>query len=266
MTRTPSSTRARLAAAACIAVLATGCATTAANPDDPLERYNRAVFGFNEAVDKAVLRPVAQAYDTVAPRPVRSGVGNFFGNLSDIWTGINNILQGKPADGLSDGARVLLNSTLGIFGLFDVASAMGLPKHDEDFGQTLGKWGVGEGAYFVVPFFGPRTVRDAAVLPVDMYGDNVWGIDHVPTRNSLSALRLVHKRANLLGIERTLEEGTLDKYAFTRDFYLQQRRYKVFDGNPPDQYEDYNGYQDEPEPDVSVAPAAAAAPESASRR
>ena len=222
------------------ALLASGCASRPANPDDPLEGYNRAMFSFNERIDKAVLKPAAEAYETVTPLPVRTGVGNFFGNLGDIWNGINNVLQGKFSDGLSDAGRFGLNTTVGILGLFDVATEAGLPKSDEDFGQTLGRWGVGEGPYFVVPFFGPRTLRDAAVLPIDLYGDNVWGINDVATRNSLTALRLVNTRANLLGIDKTLEEGTLDKYAYARDFYLQQRRYKVHDGSPPIEYEDFN--------------------------
>jgi phospholipid-binding lipoprotein MlaA len=223
------------------AALAGGCTSRLANPDDPLQDYNRAMFNFNESVDKAVIRPVAEAYDRATPLPVRTGIGNFFGNLGDIWIGLNNLLQGKFVAGLSDGARFGLNATFGILGLFDVASEVGLAKNDEDFGQTLGRWGVGEGAYFVVPFFGPRTLRDAAVLPVDLYGDNVWGIGDIRTRNSLTALRLVNARANLLGIDKTLEEGTLDKYSYARDFYLQQRRYRVFDGSPPAEYEDFNG-------------------------
>lgn len=230
-----------LAVIALCVTLAAGCTMRVANPDDPLERYNRAMFGFNETVDRAAIRPVAEAYDATMPPPVRTGVGNFFGNVGDVWNGVNNLLQGKFREGLSDGARFGLNSTLGILGVFDVASEFGLPKSDEDFGQTLGRWGVGEGAYFVVPFFGPRTVRDAAVLPIDMYGDNVWGVSDVAARNSLTALRLVHGRANLLGIDKTLEEGTLDKYSYARDFYLQQRRYRVHDGSPPQEYEDFNG-------------------------
>ena len=223
------------------AVLAGGCASRPANPDDPLEGYNRAMFSFNERLDKAVMKPAAEVYDTVTPRPLRVGVGNFFGNLGDIWNGLNNLLQGKFTEGASDAGRFGVNTTVGILGLFDVATEVGLPKSDEDFGQTLGRWGVGEGPYFVVPFFGPRTLRDAAVLPIDLYGDSVWGINHIPTRNSLTALRLVNTRANLLGIEKTLEEGTLDKYAYARDFYLQQRRHKVHDGNPPAEYEDFDG-------------------------
>lgn len=230
-----------LAAVLSLAALS-GCATRVANPDDPLEGYNRAMFRFNETVDRAVVRPVAQAYHDVAPRPVRSSIGNFFGNVGDVWIGSNNLLQGKIRDGLSDFLRFAVNTTIGMFGIFDVASGLELPKHDEDFGQTLGSWGVGEGAYFVVPFFGPRTLRDAAVLPIDMAGDDVWGVRNIPLRNSLTALRIVNTRANLLGIDKTLEEGTLDKYAYARDFYLQQRRYKVYDGNPPlEDFDDMNG-------------------------
>ncbi|MEZ5612311.1 MAG: VacJ family lipoprotein [Rhodocyclaceae bacterium] len=223
----------RVACVLALSLLAGGCASTSQNPDDPFEPYNRAMFGFNEAVDKAAIKPLARGYDEVAPLPVKSGVGNFFGNVGDIWIGFNNLLQGKAGDAFNDAGRVLINSTVGILGVFDVASELGLEKHDEDFGQTLGVWGVGEGAYFVVPFFGPRTLRDTAVLPIDLAGDNVWAIDSVATRNALTGLRLIHTRAALLGVDKTLEEGTLDKYAYARDFYLQQRRYKVYDGHPP---------------------------------
>ncbi|HRP96682.1 MAG TPA: VacJ family lipoprotein [Rhodocyclaceae bacterium] len=226
---------------ACLALVLGGCATRVPNPDDPLERLNRAMFSFNEGVDKAVLRPAAQVYDTVTPQPVRTGVGNFFSNLGDLWIGFNNMLQGKFGDGFSDWMRFGLNSTFGIVGLLDVATEAGLPKNDEDLGQTLAVWGVGEGAFVVLPFFGPRTLRDAAVLPVDMKGDQVWTVDHVATRNTFTALRLVHNRANLLGLDKTFDEASLDKYAFMRDFYLQQRRYKVHDGAPPIEYEDFNG-------------------------
>lgn len=216
-----------------VAALTSGCASTSQNPDDPFEPYNRAMFGFNEAVDKVAIKPLAEGYDAVTPLPVRSGVGNFFGNVGDIWIAINSLLQGKLGDAANDAGRVVINTTVGILGVFDVATELGLEKHDEDFGQTLGVWGVGEGAYFVVPFFGPRTLRDTVVLPIDLAGDDVWAIKDVATRNILTGVRLIHGRAALLGVDKTLEEGTLDKYAYARDFYLQQRRYKVFDGRPP---------------------------------
>ncbi|MDY0012639.1 MAG: VacJ family lipoprotein, partial [Rhodocyclaceae bacterium] len=201
--------------------------------NDPLEGYNRAMFRFNDAVDRAVVKPVAQGYDSIAPKPVKEGIGNFFGNLGDIWISANSLLQGKVSDALSDAGRFLVNSTLGVAGLFDVATGMGLEKHDEDFGQTLGKWGVGEGGYFVVPLFGPRTIRDAVALVVDLKASPVGRLEDVASRNALNALSTVHDRYTLLGVEKTLEEGTLDKYLYSRDYYLQQRRYRVFDGKPP---------------------------------
>ncbi len=219
--------------------LLTGCATTG-NPDDPLEGYNRAMFGFNEQVDKVVVKPAAQVYEFVLPDFVRTGVGNFIGNLEDPWVGLNNMLQGKFADGLTDMMRFVFNSSFGLLGVLDVATEMGLPKHDEDLGQTLGRWGVGEGAYIVLPFFGPRTVRDATVLPVDYAGRNPLQLDHVPTRNSYAALRFTHVRSTFLGSEKTLDEATIDKYAYARDFYLQQRRYKVSDGEVMREYDDFD--------------------------
>ncbi len=230
---------ARFAALALTAGVLAGCATTG-NPDDPLEGYNRAMFAFNEQLDKAVVKPVAQAYEFVVPDPVRTGVGNVFGNLGDPWISINNLLQGKVADALSDFMRFAVNSTFGLLGALDVATEMGLAKHDEDLGQTLGRWGVGEGAYIVLPFFGSRTVRDTVALPADLAGQDPLQIDHVRTRNSVTALRITHARSTLLGAEKTLEEGTLDKYAYVRDFYLEQRRYKVFDGAPERVYEDFD--------------------------
>ncbi len=233
------SSRAGLVIAVLSAAIATGCATTA-NPDDPLEGYNRAMFGFNEQVDKVVVKPAAQVYEAVLPQPVRTGVGNVLGNLGDPWIALNNLLQGKVADGMGDLMRFALNSTWGLLGLLDVASEAGLPKHDEDLGQTLGRWGVGEGAYIVLPFFGPRTVRDAVALPADMMANEPFDIDHIPTRNSVLGTRLVHGRSTLLGADRTVEEAALDRYAFVRDFYLEQRRYKVSDGRQERVYEDFD--------------------------
>lgn len=249
--------RARCAALALAGALAGGCATTGNHPEDPLEGYNRAMFAFNEQVDRALLKPAAQAYETVVPSPLRTGVGNVFGNLGDPWIGINNLLQGKVADALSDMMRFVVNTTLGFVGILDIATEAGLPKHDEDFGQTLGAWGVASGPYFVLPVLGPRTLRDTATLAVDMMADPVAGLGHIPTRNALTGLRLVHVRATLLGTEKTLDEGTLDKYAYMRDFYLEQRRYKVFDGNPPRIYEDFNGDEAALLPAMSAAEAVA---------
>ena len=233
------SSRKGLVVAVLSATLAAGCASTG-NPSDPLEGYNRAMFSFNEQLDKAVVKPVAQVYEAVLPQPARTGVGNVFSNLADPWIALNNLLQGKVAEGMSDLMRFALNSTWGLLGLLDIASEAGLAKHDEDLGQTLGRWGVGEGAYIVLPFFGPRTVRDAVALPADMMGNTPFGIDHVPTRNTVTATRVVHTRSVLLGADRTLEEAALDRYAFVRDFYLEQRRYKISDGQQERVYEDFD--------------------------
>ncbi|MDR2093765.1 MAG: VacJ family lipoprotein [Azoarcus sp.] len=222
-------------AAACLA----GCANTP--PQDPFEHYNRAMFSLNEKLDIVVAKPVAKAYVAVTPTPVRTWVGNFFGNLNDPWIGVNNLLQGKPADALSDLMRFLVNSTMGIGGLLDIATEARLPKHDEDFGQTLGVWGFHDGPYVMLPFFGPRTLRDAIAFPMDMTFDDSWRfIPHIATRNTLSALQLASERARMLGLERTLDEATLDKYSYSRDFYLQQRRSKIYDGNPPLEYENFD--------------------------
>lgn len=215
-----------------VASLLGGCATSG-NPKDPIEGFNRAMFGFNEVVDKAVIKPVAQGYDAVLPSPVRTGVTNFFGNIADLFIGVNNLLQGKPGDAFNDWGRVLVNSTIGILGLIDVASEMGMEKHEEDFGQTFGRWGVGDGAYVVLPIFGPRTARDTVGLILDVKADPVGNIDHVPTRNTLLALRLIDTRADLLPADKVIEEAALDKYAYVRDGYLQRRRSLIHDGNPP---------------------------------
>ncbi|GAB4170660.1 MAG: hypothetical protein OHK0026_13590 [Rhodocyclaceae bacterium] len=209
-----------------------GCASTG-DARDPLEGFNRAMFSFNEGLDKVVIKPVAQGYEAVAPLPVRTGVSNAFSNVGDLWIAINNLLQGKPAEAGSDLGRVLINSTLGILGLFDVATEMGLEKHDEDFGQTLGRWGAADGAYIVLPVLGPRTVRDTFGLALDSYVDPVWNLDHVPTRNSLVAVRVVSERASFLPADRVVREAALDKYDYVRDAYLQRRRSLIHDGHPP---------------------------------
>jgi phospholipid-binding lipoprotein MlaA len=224
-------------AIALTAVALSGCATSG-NQKDPVEGFNRAMFAFNEGLDAVIIKPVAQGYDAVMPSPVRTGVTNFFGNIADIFIGVNNLLQGKPAEAASDIGRVLVNSTIGILGLIDVASNMGMEKHEEDFGQTFGRWGVGDGAYVVIPVFGPRTVRDTAGLVLDVAADPVAQVDHVPTRNSLLALRIVDTRADLLPADKVIEEAALDKYAYIRDGYLQRRRSLIHDGNVPREQQD----------------------------
>lgn len=209
-----------------------GCATSG-NPKDPVEGFNRATFAFNEGLDAVLIKPVAQGYDAILPLPVKTGVTNFFGNIADLFIGVNNLLQGKPDQAFSDLGRVVINSTVGILGLFDVASEAGIEKHEEDFGQTFGRWGMGDGAYVVIPVFGPRTVRDTAGLVLDMVADPVANLSDISTRNSLVALRMIDARADLLPADKVIEEAALDKYAYVRDGYLQRRRNLIHDGNPP---------------------------------
>lgn len=209
-----------------------GCATSGSTRD-PAEGFNRAMFAFNEGLDTVLIKPVAKGYDVVMPVPARTGVSNFFGNVADIFIAVNNLLQGKPSDAASDAGRFLVNSTVGILGIFDVASEMGLDKHEEDFGQTLGRWGAGPGAYVVVPFFGPRNVRDTAGLVLDTAADPIGNTKHVPTRNSFLVLRVVNERVALLPADKVIEEAALDKYSYIRDAYMQRRQNLVYDGNPP---------------------------------
>lgn len=217
-------------------LLLSGCASgPAANPRDPLEPFNRGVFQFNDAVDTAVLKPVATAYQNVVPSLVRRGVGNFFGNLEDAWSFVNNALQFKGQAAGDSMFRFGVNTLFGLGGVLDVASEMSIEKHTKDFGHTLGFWGVAPGPYLVLPLLGPSTLRDTAALPVDMQGNLVGHIGHVPTRNTLTVLRAVDTRSELLKASAMLEQAALDKYTFTRDAYLQRRRSTIFDGNPPDE-------------------------------
>lgn len=212
------------AGAALAVALLQGCATgPSANPADPLEPFNRAMFSFNEGLDRTVLKPVATAYRDVTPQPVRTGVTNFFGNISDVWAMVNNLLQGKGEAAADSFFRVSTNTVWGLGGIFDVASEMRIPKHSEDFGQTLGVWGVGSGPYLVLPLLGPSSVRDTAGLVVDYQLDAVSQASNVRVRNSLTTLRVVNVRANLLGAGDVLDQAALDKYSFTRDVYQQRR-------------------------------------------
>ncbi len=223
----------RWAAGSALVLMLVGVATAEDNLRDPYEGFNRSMFAVHEVVDKYAARPVAQVYDAATPLPVKAGVGNFFGNVSDLWIGINSAFQGKFGDAGVDISRLLINSTVGIFGLFDVASELGLEKHDEDFGQTLAVWGVGDGGFLFWPVIGPRTVRDTAGWGVDLAADPVSYVDPISMRNSLRGLRFVDVRASLLPADRVVEEAALDKYSYIRDAYLQRRRNQIYDGRPP---------------------------------
>ncbi|MGH6891849.1 MAG: MlaA family lipoprotein [Dongiaceae bacterium] len=239
---------------------AAGCATTNGDPRDPAEGFNRAMYSFNDSFDSAIGKPVATAYRDFLPGPVRSGVRNFFANIADLWIGANNLLQAKPADAITDWARFAFNSTIGLFGLIDVASAIGIDKHDEDFGQTLGRWGLDDGAYLVWPFLGSSSVRDTAGLVPDLYVDPV--LRHRPkgVRGFMTVTRAIGRRADLLDASRILEEAALDKYVFQRDAYLQRRRSQVHDGNPP------RAARQAPSAELAPAVAPAVAPASAPTR
>ena len=231
----PVRIRSAAMAVAVVGMLA-GCATSG-NPKDPIEGFNRAVFAFNEGLDSVIIKPVAEGYQAVLPSPVRTGVTNFFGNIGDLFIGVNNLLQGKVPEAFSDLGRVAINTTVGLLGVLDIASDAGLEKHDEDFGQTFGRWGVGNGAYVVVPVFGPRTARDTVGLVLDMAADPVGNHNPTGTRDAALVLRLVNGRANLLAADKVVDEAALDKYSYTRDAYLQRRRNLIHDGNPPREVE-----------------------------
>lgn len=214
-----------------------GCASNG-NPRDPLEPMNRAVYKFNDGVDNLVLKPAASFYRDVVPQFMRTGVSNFFSNINDVIVALNNLMQGKIPTAINDVGRILVNTTLGVFGVMDPATDLGVEKNHEDFGQTLGFWGLGDGPYIVLPFLGPSSVRDTAGWVGDAY---TWPIAYLePTRhrNTLIALRFVEGRADLLEASKILETAALDPYAFVRDAYLQRRRNQVYDGNPPDDSRD----------------------------
>lgn len=243
--------------------ITSGCASLngPADPRDPLEGYNRAAYEFNDGLDRYLLKPVAEGYESITPEPVMSGINNFFSNLDDIIVIFNDLLQLKPKQFASDIGRFIINSTLGLGGLIDWASDMNMPKHQEDFGQTLGYWGVPEGPYFVIPFLGPSTIRDSAGLFVDSAQfDPVWqevenGFPTIHRERNLSwsatAVKTIDTRASLLKAENILNEAALDRYTFIREAFLQRRLNLVHDGNPPLEPDEFNEDElfdfDEPE-------------------
>ncbi len=214
-----------------------GCATTG-NPRDPLEPMNRAIYSFNDGVDQAIFKPVAEAYRAVLPSVVRAGVSNFFANINDVSIALNNLLQGKPVDAISDVGRIAVNTTAGILGVFDIATEFGLEKHNEDFGQTLGHWGMSDGPFLMLPLLGPSNLRDTVGRVADFKLDPITYVDPSRDRNILWGSRLVSQRAGLLDTSKFLETAALDPYEFLRDAYLQRRRNLVHDGSPPPEKDD----------------------------
>jgi phospholipid-binding lipoprotein MlaA len=248
-----------LCGALCL-LLSGGCATNG-NPRDPLEPLNRAVYTFNDGFDALLVKPAAEFYRFIIPEFARTGVSNFFSNLNDVIVAANNLLQGKATHAASDVGRILVNSTVGVLGLFDIATGLGMEKHNEDFGQTLGYWGIGDGPYLVLPFLGPSNVRDTVGWFGDFY---VWPVSYIEagkTRRAVIAFRFVTVRADLLEASRILETAALDPYQFVRDAYLQRRRNLVYDGKPPLDEDDMG---DEPKrtpaPDKETAKPAAPSP------
>ena len=210
-----------------LALAAGGCATSN-TPGDPFEGFNRAMFSFNEGVDKAIIHPVATGYKAVVPEPARDCVSNVFSNINDIFVGVNSLLQGKVVDAASDACRFVVNTTVGLLGCFDVASKIGLDKHNRDFGQTFGKWGIGAGPYFVFPFLGPSNLREGVGTLIYTNLDPVWA-NHIPTRNVAYSLRALNYRDELLQAGNILEDAALDKYSFVRDAYRQRREGMIND-------------------------------------
>lgn len=205
------------------------------DPRDPFEPWNRGVFAFNDALDSAVLAPLARGYRAAVPQPLRTMVSNFFGNFGDAWSTVNLFLQAKPGDGVQMGMRVATNSVLGIGGLLDIASVAGLERRNEDFGQTLGYWGMPAGPYLVWPLLGPSSVRETAALPLDRGWSPALAFSHDADIYGITLLSVIDTRAGLLGASKVLDDVALDKYSFLRDAYLARRRNLVYDGEPPDE-------------------------------
>lgn len=229
-------------AALTLALALGGCASVAppagdARPNDPYEAMNRKVFAFNDSLDRRLLKPAALTYQKVVPSPVRDSVRNFFGNLGDAWSAVNWLLQGEFNKGAEQGARFAWNTTLGVAGLFDVSTTFGLDKRSQDFGQTLGTWGVEQGAYLVLPVLGPSSIRDAMALPINSVAGNGYWFDSRTTQIAVQALDVVSLRASLLQAGDLVEGIALDKYTFFRDAYLQRRASKPKSASDDDDFE-----------------------------
>lgn len=243
--------RCRLVLLAIVSMVLVGCASIPAgeikSKNDPFEPMNRAVFTFNEALDDYFMTPVAKVYRFVVPEFIRERFSNIFSNIGDIYTSVNNLLQGKPKEAADDLVRVFVNTTLGLGGMFDVATAGGMEKRKEDFGQTLGVWGVSPGPYLVLPFFGASNIRDTAGFFVDFKTDILFQqIPDVGVRNTVTGVRIVDMRAKYLDSSNLLQEAAIDKYTFVRDAYFQRRQNLIYDGDPPEAKEEEES--EEPSP------------------
>lgn len=251
-----------------LALFTAGCATVApsavapggagapavtSNPVDPWENWNRKVYAFNDVIDNAVLKPVATTYRQVVPSLVRTGIGNVFGNIGDVWSAANHLLQGKVQQSLEMSMRVLTNTVFGLGGLLDPASEMGLTRRSEDFGQTLGRWGLGNGPFLVLPLLGPSTVRDATGFVLDRQASASRLPDTTAGSVALTSLELINTRSELLATTKLLDQIALDKYGFVRDAYLARRRDALYDGAAP-----METFDDEPADGAAAAPAGAA--------
>jgi phospholipid-binding lipoprotein MlaA len=248
------------------ALLGSGCASAPAggpggaamgtHPADPWEAFNRRMYAFNEVLDETLLKPVAVAYRDNVPELIRRGVDNVLGNIGDVWSAINHLLQGKVESGLNMGMRVLTNTLFGLGGLLDPATEAGLVRRSEDFGQTLGRWGAGPGPYLVLPLFGPRNVRDGLAMVLDMQFEPSRLPPTEAGRYATAALALLNTRTNLLSASALLDQAALDKYVFLRDAYLARRLDAVYDGAPP-----VETFDDEPDtPAAAPSPGAKPAP------
>lgn len=220
-----------------VALLLLQACATVSSPDrrDPLESMNRSVFEFNDTLDRVLMKPVATVYRDVTPSWIRKGVTNFFNNLEDVWSIVNNALQLRGQDTGDSIARVMVNSTVGLLGLVDLASDLNVERHSANFGLTLGRWGMQSGPYLVLPLLGPSTLRDTAALSVDWQGNVLNTVDDSATRNGLTATNIVNLRATYLSAGSIVDGAALDKYSFMREAYLQRRRSQVFDGDPPEE-------------------------------
>ncbi len=241
----------RLLALGALVLTSSGCVTAkkGGTPGDPFEKPNRAFHSLNHKLDTILLKPVAEGYAKSVPAPVRKGVTNFFNNLGEINVIVNDLLQGKFEDGLDDFGRLLANSTLGLGGILDVATPMGLPRHEEDFGQTLAVWGFGQGAYLTVPILGPSTIRDEPGRLVASATNILFYVNERAITFPLGILSTINRRANLIDAIKEVDESALDRYIFVREAYLGDRNFLIYDGNPPleDLFEDEFDFEFEEE-------------------